>query len=84
MAKVFSVVRNVRIINVKGTSRSVGAMKGLEQSPILGIKLKDCEIIAERGFSIEHGYQCRSGRSAHKGSDRGGDCEDECKIAEFP
>ncbi|MEJ6982193.1 glycoside hydrolase family 28 protein [Pedobacter sp. P351] len=53
-AKVLPVVRNVRIINVRGTARAVGNMKGLEQSPIVGVKFKNCEITAQRGFSIEH------------------------------
>ncbi|WP_207425505.1 glycoside hydrolase family 28 protein [Pedobacter sp. SYSU D00535] len=53
-AKVLPVVRNVRIINVKGTARSVGNMKGLEGSPIEGITFKNCEVSAQRGLTIEH------------------------------
>ncbi|MFD2164089.1 glycoside hydrolase family 28 protein [Paradesertivirga mongoliensis] len=53
-AKVLPIVRNVRIINVRGTARTVGTMKGLEQSPIDGVKFKNCEITAQRGFSMEH------------------------------
>lgn len=53
-AKVLPLVRNVRIINVKGTARTVGTMRGLEQSPIDGVKFKNCEITAQRGFSIAH------------------------------
>jgi len=53
-AKVLPIVRNVKIINVKGTARSVGNMKGLEQSPIVGVSFKDCKITAQRGFTIEH------------------------------
>ena len=53
-AKVLPVVRNVRIINVRGTARTVGTMKGLEQSPSDGVKFKNCEITAQRGFSMEH------------------------------
>ena len=53
-AKVLPIVRNVRIINVRGTARTVGTMKCLEQGPIDGVKFKNCEITAQRGFSMEH------------------------------
>lgn len=32
----------------------LATMRGLEQSPIDGVKFKNCEITAQRGFSMEH------------------------------
>jgi polygalacturonase len=48
------VVRNVRIINVKGDVLSVGAIHGLAGSPIQGVTFVDCNITAERGFRLDH------------------------------
>ena len=48
------VVRNIKIINVKGTVQTVGDMHGLPDSPVQGVTFADCEINAETGFVIEH------------------------------
>jgi polygalacturonase len=48
------VMRNIRIINVKGDATSVGAIHGLADSPIQGVTFADCNITAERGFRLEH------------------------------
>jgi exo-poly-alpha-galacturonosidase len=48
------VVRNVRIINVKGDVKSVGAIHGLPGSPIQGVTFEDCNITADRGFRLDN------------------------------
>lgn len=48
------VVRNVHIINVRGTVQNVGDMHGLEDSPIQNVTFTNCEITAQKGFIIEH------------------------------
>jgi len=53
-AKVLPLVRNVKIINVSGMANSVGDMRGLPGSPILGVKFKNCTITAKRGFIMEN------------------------------
>jgi exo-poly-alpha-galacturonosidase len=53
-AKVLPIVRNVRIINVSGTTKSVGDMRGLPDSPIQKVKFKNCTLTAEQGFTIEN------------------------------
>jgi polygalacturonase len=53
-AKVLPVVRNVRIENVTGTVTNVGDIRGLPDSPIMGVRFKDCHIKAKRGLIIEH------------------------------
>jgi exo-poly-alpha-galacturonosidase len=53
-AKVLPVVRNVKIINVSGTANAVGNMSGLEASPIQGVQFKNCAIVAQKGFTIQH------------------------------
>ncbi len=47
-------VRNVKLINLHGTSTSVGAMHGLSDSFIDGITFENCNITAERGLTIEN------------------------------
>ena len=47
-------VRNVKLINLHGTAMSVGAMHGLHDSFIDGIKFENCDITADRGLTIEN------------------------------
>ncbi len=53
-AKILPVVRNVRLINVHGTVKSIGDIRGLPGSPIQGVTFKKCRLKAERGLVIEH------------------------------
>lgn len=53
-AAILPIVRNIKIINVSGTANSVGDMRGLPESPILGVKFKNCTITAQKGFTMEH------------------------------
>lgn len=53
-AKVLPVVRNVQIINVSGTTNTVGDIQGLADSPIQGVTFKRCNITAQKGLLIEH------------------------------
>ena len=48
------VVRNVKIINVSGTTDHVGDMRGLQGSPILNVSFENCHIKARRGFLLEN------------------------------
>ena len=48
------VMRNIRIINVKGDVMSVGAIHGLAGSPIQGVTFENCKISAQRGFRLDH------------------------------
>lgn len=48
------VVRNVKIINVSGTTRNVGDMHGLEDSPIVNVSFENCHIKAQRGLVLEN------------------------------
>jgi polygalacturonase len=48
------VVRNVKIINVSGTTANVGDMHGLEDSPIINVSFENCHIKARRGFVLEN------------------------------
>jgi exo-poly-alpha-galacturonosidase len=48
------VVRNVKIINVSGTVRSVGDMHGLKDSPIRNLTFENCKIKAKKGFTLEN------------------------------
>ena len=48
------VVRNVKIINVSGTTDYVGDMRGLKDSPILNVSFVNCHIKARRGFLLEN------------------------------
>jgi polygalacturonase len=48
------VVRNVKIINVSGTTDNVGEMRGLKDSPILNVSFQNCHIKARRGFLLEN------------------------------
>jgi exo-poly-alpha-galacturonosidase len=48
------IVRNVKIINVSGTTQNVGDMHGLEDSPIRNVTFENCHIKAQRGFTLEN------------------------------
>ena len=48
------VVRNVKIINVRGTVGTVGDMHGLDESPIRNVEFKNCHIKAKTGFKIDN------------------------------
>ncbi len=48
------VVRNVKIINVSGTTGVVGDMHGLKDSPIVNVSFENCNISAKRGFRIDN------------------------------
>lgn len=48
------VMRNIRIVNVKGDVMSVGSIHGLPGSPIQGVTFQDCKINADRGFRLDH------------------------------
>ena len=47
-------VRNVKIINVSGTTDHVGDMRGLKDSPIINVSFQNCHIKARRGFLLEN------------------------------
>jgi polygalacturonase len=47
-------VRNVKIINVSGTTDNVGDMRGLKDSPIINVSFQNCHIKARRGFLLEN------------------------------
>ncbi len=47
------VVRNIKIINVKGDVGTVGDMHGLANSPIKGVSFKNCDITAKTGFILQ-------------------------------
>jgi exo-poly-alpha-galacturonosidase len=53
-AKVPTVVRNVRIINVTGTVKTVGNMHGMKQSPIENVTFENCKITAQKGLTLEN------------------------------
>jgi polygalacturonase len=48
------VVRNVKIINVSGTTQNVGDMHGLKDSPIVNVSFENCHIKAQRGLVLEN------------------------------
>jgi len=48
------VVRNVKIINVSGTTKNVGDMHGLKDSPIQNVVFENCHIKAQQGFILEN------------------------------
>lgn len=47
------IVRNIKIINVKGDVGTVGDMHGLVNSPIKGVVFKNCNITAKTGFILQ-------------------------------
>lgn len=48
------VFRNVRIINVSGTSDKVGDMHGLKGSPVRNVVFENCHISAKTGFVLDN------------------------------
>jgi exo-poly-alpha-galacturonosidase len=48
------VVRNVKIINVSGTTRNIGDIHGLKDSPIQNVTFENCHIKAQQGFVLEN------------------------------
>jgi lysophospholipase L1-like esterase len=48
------VFRNVRIINVSGTTATVGDMHGLKDSPVRNVVFENCNITAKRGFILDN------------------------------
>jgi exo-poly-alpha-galacturonosidase len=48
------IVRNVKIINVSGTTKNVGDMHGLKDSPIRNVIFENCNIKAQHGFVLEY------------------------------
>ncbi len=53
-AKVLTVVRNVRLINFSGTAQAGGVIQGLNGSPILGLKIENCKLTAQRGLVLSN------------------------------
>ncbi|HWA09599.1 MAG TPA: glycosyl hydrolase family 28 protein [Opitutaceae bacterium] len=54
--RVIPTVRNVQLINVHGTTASVGMMHGLYDSYIEGITFVNCDITAQKGLVIENAH----------------------------
>jgi exo-poly-alpha-galacturonosidase len=48
------VFRNVRIINVSGTSDKVGDIHGLKGSPVRNVVFENCHISAKTGFVLDN------------------------------
>jgi len=48
------VLRRIRLINVHGTARSVGIIRGLPDSMIEDVSFEHCAVTADRGLVIEH------------------------------
>lgn len=53
-AKILPLLRNIRLINVSGTAKSGGMIRGLAGSPVAAIKFKNCKISAGEGLTVEH------------------------------
>ena len=53
-AKVLTVVRNVKLINITGTVKSGGVIHGLKDSPIMDVKFENCKITADKGLTIDN------------------------------
>ena len=53
-AKVLTVVRNVKIINVTGTVKTAGMMHGMKQSPIENVMFENCKISAQKGLTLDN------------------------------
>ncbi|MEI6945855.1 glycoside hydrolase family 28 protein [Paraflavisolibacter sp. H34] len=56
-AAVLPVVRNVRLVKIKGTVTSVGDIRGLAASPIRGVVFKKCSLRAQKTLVVEHAEQ---------------------------
>jgi polygalacturonase len=53
-AEVLTQVRNVRLIRITGKVGSVGSIRGLQDSPIVGVKFEDCHLTARRNLFLEN------------------------------
>jgi polygalacturonase len=53
-AKVLTVVRNVKIINVTGTVKTAGMMHGMKDSPIENVTFENCIISAQKGLTLDN------------------------------
>jgi exo-poly-alpha-galacturonosidase len=53
-AEVLTVVRNVQLINITGTVKAGGVIKGMKDSPITNVKFEGCKITAEKGLTLEN------------------------------
>jgi polygalacturonase len=51
-AKVLTLVRNVRFINLAGTAKFAGFIEGLKDAPIQAVGFRDCELTVERGLYL--------------------------------
>lgn len=51
-AKVLTQVRNIRLVNITGTVRTVGVIAGLDDSPIRDLKFENCQLTAETGLAL--------------------------------
>jgi polygalacturonase len=48
------IVRNVRLVNIHGTSNAVGKIHGLTDDFVDGVTFENCDITAQRGLVIDH------------------------------
>ena len=46
--------RNVKLINIRSSAKSVGVIHGLKDSFIDGVTFENCDITAQRGLMIEN------------------------------
>jgi polygalacturonase len=53
-AKVLPIVRNIRFVNITGTVKFVGSIHGLKDSPITNIKFEKCNIVAQKGLTVDN------------------------------
>jgi polygalacturonase len=53
-SKVLPVVRNIKLINIRGNVTALGNIIGLEGSPIQGITFVNCDLTADRGLIVQH------------------------------
>jgi len=51
-AKVLTQVRNVRLVNITGTVRTGGLIRGLDGSPIRDLKFENCHLTAQTGLVL--------------------------------
>jgi hypothetical protein len=49
-----TIMRRIRLINVHGTARSAGYIRGLADGPIDGVTFENCNVTADTGLVIEH------------------------------
>jgi len=53
-AKVLTVVRNIRFVNVSGKVNSLGIIHGLPDSPVYDVSFKNCNLDSQRGLIVEN------------------------------